>query len=501
MLQLKHLTMIQEKDLHTLVENLSATIQIGDKLAIIGEEGTGKSSLLQVIYNPNLVTDYLKIEGEIINHFSSMAYLPQLLPAEEANKSLSDFIFDDLDYTTFDFNLLYQLAGQLQFDSQRLDNQEQTVCQLSGGEKIKIQLLKVLAGQSDLLLLDEPSSDLDMETIIWLEDFIQQSPLTIIFISHDEELLKKTATKLIHLEQIKKGSQARSRFIAQDYQSYQEERQAGLIRQEQLARKEREEQADRLQTLHQTKSAVRDALVKTKNDSEGRLLAKKMKNLLSRENRYLREAEQFTELPDNPDTIGLFFDQIDALPAQKVLLDFYQEPLITGQEISLTILGQEKLAITGQNGVGKTLLLKKIKDKLSQNPHISLGYMPQDYVEELKPDCSTLEFLAQQDNPERARTLLASIKFTRQEVELPISQLSGGQKAKLFLAKMVYQKNNVIILDEPSRHFSPTAMPEIYRLLENFSGCLITVPHDRHFIENVCSSTYRLTASKLEKLH
>lgn len=499
MLQLHTLTIRQQKDLHTLVENLSATIQNGDKLAIIGEEGTGKSSLLQAIYNQDLVTDYLQIDGLIDNHFSSMGYLPQILPREEAEKSVDDFLFGDIDYASFDFNLLYQLAGQLQVDSKILDKPEMKVGQLSGGEKIKLQLLKILAKQPDLLLLDEPSSDLDMETISWLENMIGNSPLTIIFISHDEALLKKAATKIIHLEQIKKGSQARSSFVCQDYQSYQESRQTGLMRQEQLAKKEREEQAQRLQTLHRTKSAVRDALTKTKNDQEGRLLAKKMKNLLSREERYLREAENFTELPDNPDVIGLFFHQVKSLPSQKVLLDYYQELLVTGQSISLTIFGQDKVAIIGENGIGKTLLLKKIKDELTSKSNLSLGYMPQNYAEEMEMECSALDFLAESDHPERARTLLASLKFNRQEIQHPISQLSGGQQAKLFLAKMVYQHNNVLILDEPTRHFSPTAMPEVCRLLQDFPGCLITVSHDRQFVETVCQTVYRLDKKRLEQ--
>lgn len=500
MLQIQDLTIIQDKDLHTLIEKLNATINTGDKVAIIGEEGTGKSTLLQYIYQPELITGYASVTGKITNHFHSMAYLPQILPKEDSQLSIPDYLYKNIDYELFDFNLLYQLAARLHFDSQRFEDDKQKVGQLSGGEKIKLQLLKLLAHQPDLLLLDEPSSDLDIETLTWLEDFIAKSPLTIVFISHDESLLSKTASHIIHLEQIKKGSQARSTSKALDYQSYIQERQSSRIKQERLANKEREEQQERMEKLNRTKSAVRHGLVTTKDSTAGRLLAKKMKNLLSREKRFERESDNFTELPDNPDKIGLFFSHVHALPAQKVLLAYHAEKLATGQVINFTFKGQEKVALIGRNGIGKSMLIRKIYQDLQGKTGISVGYMPQDYAETIDQNVTALDFLSQPGREEEARNLLASLKFTRNEILHPISNLSGGQKAKLFLAKMVFDCNNVLLLDEPTRHFSPTSQPEIRRLLQDYPGAILTISHDRNFIQQITQVSYQLTEDKLIKL-
>lgn len=497
MLQIQDLTIIQEKDLHTLIEKLNTTINIGDKVAIIGEEGTGKSTLLQYLYSPSLITDYTSVTGNVINHFHAIGYLPQILPLEDSRLSIHDYLYKDIDYTLFDFHLLYQLAVSLHFDSRRFDDEKQTVGQLSGGEKIKLQLLKILAHQPDLLLLDEPSSDLDLETLTWLEEFIATSPLTILFISHDEQLLSKTATHIIHLEQIKKGSQAQSTSSAISYQNYKKQRQEARMKQERIANKEREEQKARMEKLNRTKSAVRHDLTTTKNDVAGRLLAKKMKNLLSREKRFEREAENFTELPDNPDKIGLFFEGIQTLPSQKVLIVYQDEKLTTGQVIQLTVKGQEKIAFIGRNGIGKTMLLRKIYHDLKAKTGISVGYMPQEYTETIDQSLTALDFLSQPGREEEARTLLASLKFNRKEILHPISGLSGGQKAKLFLAKMVFNRNNVLLLDEPTRHFSPTSQPEIRRLLTDYPGAILTVSHDRTFIEQVCHKIYELDEETL----
>ncbi|MFS9438015.1 ATP-binding cassette domain-containing protein [Streptococcus sobrinus] len=500
MLQMQDLTIVQDKDLHTLIEKLNVTINIGDKVAIIGEEGTGKSTLLQYIYHPEMIVSYASVTGKIVNHFKSMAYLPQILPKEDSQLSISDYLYKDIDYNLFDFNLLYQLATTLHFDSQRFADVDQTVAQLSGGEKIKLQLLKLLAQQPDLLLLDEPSSDLDMETMNWLEKFIAESPLTIIFISHDETLLSKTATHIIHLEQVKKGNQARSTSKALDYKTYINQRQDSRIKQERIAKKEREKQQSRLEKLNRTKSSVRHNLAATKNDVQGRLLAKKMKNILSQEKRFEREEKGFTELPDNPDNIRLFFAAIQTLPAQKILLNYQAEKVITGQIIDFTLKGQEKIALIGPNGIGKTTLIRKIYQDLQDKPGVSVGYMPQEYSENVDQNLTALEFLSQSGREEEARTLLAGLKFTRNEILHPISHLSGGQKAKLFLAKMVFDRNNILLLDEPTRHFSPSSQPEIRRLLQDYPGAIFTISHDRTFIEQVTQISYQLTEEELIRL-
>ncbi len=179
--------------MRNLVHDLNLIVNPGDKIAIIGEEGNGKSSLLLTLMDSTLVADYLLQSGNIHRYFHLPVYIPQSLPLEIAELTLNDHFFGDID-SDIDYGLLYLYADQLQFDSERFASQ-QLIGSLSGGEKLKIQLIKSLATPSDIIFLDEPSNDLDLDTLLWLENYIITSPKTILFVSHDEDFLSKTATK------------------------------------------------------------------------------------------------------------------------------------------------------------------------------------------------------------------------------------------------------------------------------------------------------------------
>lgn len=483
-----------------LIDDLSFVINPGDKLAIIGEEGTGKSTLLQFLYKPQTISSYTHTEGKAITTFRSPAYLPQQLPQDLLPLKVSDFLYQDADFDRLDVNLIYRLADQLDFDLSTFEEKRQSLMSLSGGERLKLQLIKLLSYNPDLLLLDEPTNDLDLETLTWLENFIHRSEQTIIFISHDEHFLERTATAILHLELVKKRREAKATYKPLTYADYKVWRQESYTKQLQVANKEREEHTKKTKENKRIKDRVQTALRATKNDVEGRLLAKKMHTLKSQEKRFGKEAEQFTELPDDIDAINLFFSDISALPSRKVLIYWEKVTLATRQKINLQVFGQDKLVFTGRNGIGKSLLLKKIHAHLTARADIRLGYMPQNYEESMDNQLTALSFLTEVAQDQEARTLLASLKFTREEVSHPISQLSGGQKAKLFFAKMVLNRANVLVLDEPTRNFSPTSQPEIRKLLTNFPGAIIAVSHDRKFIEEVAEKQYRLTEGSLTEM-
>lgn len=500
MLKIDHLTISHQKDLQTLIKDLSLIVNRGDKLAIIGEEGTGKSTLIKAIVSPEHLANYAILDGKIHNQFVNTAYLPQDLPTEDLEKTVSNFLFQDLDYNQFDFNLFYKMAELLQMSSQRLDSNQQLMRSLSGGEKIKCQLLKLLATDPDLLILDEPSSDLDLGSLKWLERFIHETDKTVIFISHDEALLEHTATAILHLELLKKRQEPRASYFQGDYNSYKTWRQVTFNKQMQVAQKEREEHAKKMARHHRIHQSVEHTVRNTHDATAGRLIAKKMKNVLSQEKRYAKEAENFHEIPQDMEAINLFFSHIKPLPVSKVLLRWEQHPLPTGQVIALEVRGQDKLVITGQNGIGKTRLLKELIAELDTKSELSVGYMPQHYEDLLDDRQSALQFLTAVSSEEKARMLLASLQFTREEITHSVSHLSGGQKAKLFLARMVLAGNNVLILDEPTRHFSPTSQPIIRQLLADFPGCIISVSHDRLFIKEVAKKSYELDHVTLKEL-
>lgn len=504
MLQIRHLTITHLKDLKDLVNDLSLTVNTSDKIAIIGEEGNGKSTLLKLLMNDALVSDYVSYTGEIQKSYNRYAYLPQTLPENERKLSLNDYFFGDLE-VDLDYNKLYRFAQELKFDSQRFTSQ-QTIATLSGGETLKVQLLKILSTNWDILFLDEPSNDLDIDTLIWLENFLQNTPQTVMFVSHDESLLGHTATKIVHLELVKKKQETRTTVRNLDYENYSQQRQATFEKQTKDAKKEREEYQKTMEKHHRVKQSVEYVLRNTHDSTAGRLVAKKMKNVLSQGKRFEREAAEMTELPTQADAINLQFSTITPLPSAKRIIILEQMCLKTeertlAQNINFELLGQEKIGIIGKNGVGKSTFLKELRHLLKEKRGITLGYMPQNYHDILNEADSPIDFLTSTGETierEKILTHLASLQFTRNEVQHSISQLSGGQKAKLLLLKMVLDQANVLILDEPTRNFSPTSQPQVRKLFTDYNGAVITISHDRTFLKEVCQKIYRLTKTGLE---
>ncbi|WP_049530073.1 ATP-binding cassette domain-containing protein [Streptococcus pseudopneumoniae] len=501
MIQIHKLTITHNKDLRNLVSDLTMVIREGEKVAIIGEEGNGKSTLLKTLMGEKLAD--FSIKGEIQSDLQSMAYIPQHLPEDLKKKSLQDYFF--LDSTELVYSILYRLAEELHFDSDRFaSNQE--IGSLSGGEALKIQLIHELAKPFEVLFLDEPSNDLDLETVDWLKKQVQKIGQTVIFISHDEDFLSQTADTIIHLRLVKHRKEAETLVEHLDYDHYSEQRKAHFARQSQQAANDQRAYDKTMEKHRRVKQNVETALRNTKNDVAGRLLAKKMKNVLSQEKRYEKVAQSMTQKPLEEEEIQLFFSDIEPLAASKVLLRLEKETLSIGQRIlsqklQLTVWGQDKIGIIGPNGVGKSTLLAKLQQLLSDKREISLGFMPQDYQETLNLDLSPVEFLSQTGHKEEIQKIqshLASLNFSYPEMHHQIHSLSGGQQGKLLLLNLVLRKPNFLLLDEPTRNFSPTSQPEIRKLFASYPGGLITVSHDRRFLKEVCTNIYRLTEHGLE---
>ena len=504
MLQIRHLTITHLKDLKDLVSDLSLTVNAGDKAGIIGEEGNGKSTLLKLLMNDTLVSDYVSYRGKIQKSYSHYAYLPQSLPKNERRLSLNDYFFGDLD-VDLDYSKLYRFAQELHFDSERFTSQ-QTIATLSGGETLKVQLLKILSTNWDILFLDEPSNDLDIDTMIWLENFLQNTPQTVMFVSHDESLLSHAATKIVHLELVKKKQEAKTTVRNLDYENYSQQRQTAFEKQTKDAKKEREEYQKTMEKHRRVKQSVEHVLRNTHDSTAGRLVAKKMKNVLLQGKRFEREAAELTELPIQADAINLKFPAITPLPSTKRVVTLEQMCLKVGertlaQNINFELLGQEKIGIIGENGAGKSTFLKELRNLLQKKKGITLGYMPQIYPDSLNEVDSPIDFLTSTGEGierEKILTHLASLQFTRNEVQHSISQLSGGQKAKLLLLKMVLDQANVLLLDEPTRNFSPTSQQQVRKLFTDYNGAIITVSHNCTFLKEVCQKIYRLTETGLE---
>ncbi|MGN1084969.1 MAG: ATP-binding cassette domain-containing protein [Lachnospiraceae bacterium] len=513
MLQIKNLTITHKKDLRSIVQNFSCVFNDGDKAVMIGEEGNGKSTLLKWIYNPELIADYAEGQGERILNRERLGYLPQELPAEYKEKTLYEFFSEEPLFWELTPKDLGRMAGEFGLGTEFFYG-EQKMGTLSGGEKIKAQMLRLLMAEPTVLLLDEPSNDIDIETLEWLERMILNFPHIVLYISHDETLIERTANTVIHMEQLKRKTESKYTVARMPYERYITERKAGIERQEMLAQNDRREKQirdEKLRKMEQRVGSRLDNISEAERGAIGRLLKKKMKAVKSMEKRFEREDEDMTRMPETEEAI--FFklgDKESKVPAGKTVLEYALEELRTpdgervlARGIKLFLRGSEKICFIGKNGAGKTTLLRKMAEELLARGDIHAEYMPQNYEDLLDLTMTPVDFLDGSGDKEertRIRTYLGSLKYTADEMDHPIAELSGGQKAKVLLLKMSLSKANVLILDEPTRNFSPLSGGVIRKILSEFPGAIISISHDRKYMEEVCDTIYRLTENGVEKV-
>lgn len=506
MIQIKHLTIYHNQDNRCLIKGFDVVINNNDKVAIIGEEGNGKSTLLKWIYDPKIIDPYTTYQGSIQKNDHKIGYLPQEMNKNDQLRS----IYDYLSTTIYDHNIspkdLAKIAKKLHLPLD-IFYEDQLISTLSGGEKIKIQMACILMQGADLLLLDEPSNDLDIDTLQWLERFIKESDIPIVYISHDEVLLENTTNKIIHIEQIKRKQECRITVSKSDYQTYMQTRERSLSHQEQMARSERSDYHKQQEKFDQIRKKVeyRQNTISRQDPHGAALLKKSMHRIKAYEARFEKEYQNMTEIPQTEDAIYIDFDQSVSIPNGKVILHYDLPHLQVGERIlssniHLEVKGPQKICIIGRNGCGKTTLIRKIAEELLQRTDMKVFYMPQNYDELLPLNQTPIDYLCQdQTKDERSKIgrYLGSMKYTTDEMNHSIRDLSGGQRAKLMFLKMILTQSNVLILDEPTRNLSPFSAAVIRDLLKEFKGVIISISHDRKYIREVIEKVYVLTEEGL----
>ncbi len=504
-MQVKNLTLTRRDNDRVLVDSLSFALNAGDRVAVVGEEGNGKSTLIKYLYDPALTEDFVRASGSVLQRPRRMGFLPQELPPAALALSAAEYVDRAGADNDMDPGLVRRLTdtlglpGSLPFDRRPLSL-------LSGGEKVKLQLAVLLAREPELLLLDEPTNDIDGETLLWLEQFLLTCRIPLMYVSHDETLLERTANAVVHLEHLHLKQEARSTFTRLPYRAYAETRLRAFSRQEQICRKEHaafsEKEARHRRIYEQVETAQRN--VSRGDPSGGRLLKKKMHAVQSQGKRLEREKERLTPAPVFEDEIDLSFPPV-RLPRGKEVLRYACKELCAGghvlaRDVSLTVRGGERIGITGRNGAGKTTLLGDIAAVLLPRGDIAAYYMPQNYLLSLPPEETPVSLLAPDGDKAhltRARTYLGSVKFTRDEMVSPVTALSGGQRAKLLFLQMVLGGYDVLILDEPTRNLSPLSNPVVRGILSSFGGAIISVSHDRRYLSEVCTRVLTLTPEGL----
>lgn len=497
MLKIDNLTITTLKG-RKLLDSFSFVLNDNDKIALIGEEGNGKSTILKIIAGID-VSSYVSYTGNIITD-SKIAYLKQSLDEDELDKNVLDYIDEEMDY-----NHLYSVFTNLNIDESLL--YERNMRSLSGGERIKIALLKIVYQDPDILLLDEPTNDLDIKTLIWLENFINNSSLPIIFISHDEILLENCANGILHLEQFKRKTEPMITFSGNGYKQYIQYRNDYIEKNNMIARKEKKEYEKQLEKWRKFYQKLEHAqnTVSRQDPSTGRLLKKKMKNLKSQQRRYENEKDDLRKLYEPEEAIDIFFDKVDINP-NKVIVDIDDLQLkvsdrVLCNHIRLKVLGKDKICIIGDNGTGKSTLIKHIAYKLLEKEDMKVAYMPQNYYEVMDYDLTPVEYLSDSSSPNqraKVQSYLGALRFTSEEMQHSIRELSEGQKCKILIIKMILDKANVLILDEPTRNLSPLSNPIFRKILNDYNGCIISVSHDRKYIDEVIDKVYELNHDGLK---
>lgn len=514
MLEINNLKIIKKQNNRVLINDFNFILHKNDKVAIIGEEGNGKSSLLKFIYDKRLIEDYCFVSGNVIKNNLKLGYLEQTIDDNWYKQEVINYFLKDNYDSEIDFNKynelenVYNMFSKLNMEKDIIE-ENRLIDSLSGGERVKLQLVKIMLSDPDVLLLDEPSNDLDVETLLWLENFIKSSNKPIIYISHDETLLENTCNTIIHLEQIMKKTVAKHTICRLSYREYVNQRLKFIDRQNSIADKEKNQLDEKMNKWRKIYQRVdhEQATISRRDAHGGYLLKKKMHSIKSQERMLKKEEENLTKKIDTEDSISFLFNYDIDIPKSKVVYNKIISPLCIGDKIlskriELVAKGNSHIVITGNNGSGKTTLLRKIHEDIVNSAY-KIGYMPQNYNDKLELDSSVIEFIAKEnykDNLTLARTFLGCMKFSEEEMEGKIAELSGGQKAKLLLVKLILDKSQILILDEPTRNLSPLSNPVVRQILREYKGCIISVSHDRKFIEEVGNVVYKLDAEGLKLL-
>ena len=486
----------------TVFKEISFIVHDLDRIGIIGVNGTGKTTLLDVI------SGKLGFDGDV-SPFSSksgykVAYLTQEPDFEDDKTILDTVLSSDLremalikeyerlmsDYSEANQGRLETVMAEMDaLDAWTIESEVKTVLsklgisdltqkvgELSGGLRRRVQLAQVLLGAADLILLDEPTNHLDIETIAWLTNFLKTSKKTVIFITHDRYFLDNIATRIFeladsHLTEYQGNYQDYVRLRAE-----QDERDAA--------------------SLHKKKQLYKQELAWMRTQPQAR--ATKQQARINRFKDLKSDLSSNTssgELEINFETsrIGkkvIHFEDVDFAFSDKAILS----------QFNLLVQNKDRIGIVGDNGVGKSTLLNLINGdlqptagKLTVGETVRIGYFSQQIkdMDESKRVINYLQEVADEVKTTVGTTsvteLLEQFLFPRSSHGTQIAKLSGGEKKRLYLLKILIEKPNVLLLDEPTNDLDIATLTVLENFLQSFGGPVITVSHDRYFLDKVAN--------------
>src|SRR6202451_4725722 len=485
----------------------------GEKVGLVGPNGSGKTTIFRMIVGeeepddgdisvPKKLTvgyfrqDVEEMKGrspiyEAIAGSGRVGDLHHELEAlqhamEDPDQPDMDRVLDRFGHVQEEYEHLggYALEAQARDVLHRLGFQDDQidgdVGALSGGWKMRVALARVLLGRPDVLLMDEPTNHLDIESIIWLEQFLKGYAGALLMTSHDREFMNRIVSKIADIDQ------GEIITYSGDYDFYERERairetnqQAAFARQQAMLAKE-QRFIDRFRT-HAAKAAQVQSRIKALDKIEKVELPKK---------RHVVKFE-FRVPPRSGDQVAVIED-LHKRFGSRVIYDGF----------SLTVRRGERWAVMGKNGAGKTTLLKMIAGAIEPDTgsvrlgaSLSMGYFAQQSLDVLDPELTVIEQLQKdfpQDGLGSLRTLAGAFQFSGDDVDKSIRALSGGEKSRLAMARMLYNPPNFLVLDEPTNHLDLATKEMLVDALKQFEGTMIFVSHDRTFLRGLSSRVLEL---------
>ena len=497
-----------------IFKDISFMVNKGDKIGLTGKNGAGKSTLLKVLskdiessggtlaFDKDVKIGFLRqdidfVQGRTILEEAYQAF-EEIKEIEKKLEYINNELTTRTDYESNSYTQLiqdltdyqerYELLGgyNYQGDTEKIlqglgfqrEDFDKLTDTFSGGWRMRIELAKLLLQNNDILLLDEPTNHLDIESIIWLENFLKNYAGAIVLVSHDKMFLDNVTNRTIEIS------------LGQIY-DYKKPYSQFLKLRAEIKEKQLQTQKNQQKEIEQTEKLIEKFRAKASKASMAQSLIKK-----------LEKVERIEVDQDDNAVMNVRF-AISKEPGKIIveaenLAKNYGDKKVLAN-VDLLIERNSKIAFVGQNGQGKSTLAKILVNEIPFDGHLKLGhnvevgYFAQNQSEHLPPEKTVLEIMedaATDTNRMRVRDMLGAFLFGGEAVEKKAKVLSGGERNRLALCKLLLQPFNVLIMDEPTNHLDIASKNVLKQALKNFNGTLILVSHDREFLQGLCTTVY-----------